>query len=96
MIFPSILTALVTISAAQVPANLSTPTVIVDSRWEACDYEEQKYFTHGKAERRLTKVESILLAENIAYRVVRWRTNADVPAQEAISAMGPKKYLRNC
>lgn len=77
-------------------SEVKLPIVLIDSRMSACAFEEQKYYKRGKAERRAAKLMADLDAQGVDYRVQRWRTDADVPDAATISAMGPKKYLRNC
>lgn len=72
------------------------PIVVIDTRYTACSFEEQSYYFPGKADRSAQKVRAQLDAQGQAYRVVRWEKDADVPDAAAVSAMGPKKYLRNC
>jgi hypothetical protein len=82
-------------AAAQV-ASPALPVVVIDTRYTACSFEEKPYYFAGKADRRALKVQAQLDAQGQAYSVVRWEKDADVPDAAVISAMGPKKYLRNC
>lgn len=72
------------------------PTIIIDSRFTGCDFEEQKYYVRGKAERRADKVKAVLRAEQVEFREVRWTKDSDVPDAEGIQSLAPMKYFRNC
>lgn len=76
------------------PARL--PTLIIDSRFTGCDFEEQKYYVRGKAERRAEKVKAVLRAEQVEFREIRWTKDSDVPDAAGIKSLAPMKYFRNC